>query len=121
MDLDLLQLATEFRKGILDCVQFNNDPRGMCFAVCAPLQGYLLACFGVETELVQADFGFSNHVWLRLDARRILDPTADQFPEAKLPPVYIGNLPAIYRRWMKGEAESRRGRLPQSSASERTP
>jgi hypothetical protein len=72
----------------------------MCFAVSAALQGYLSSC-GVETELVEADFGHTNHFWLRLPDGRILDPTADQFG---LSPVYLGKLPTKYIKALRGQA-----------------
>jgi hypothetical protein len=62
-------------------------------AVCYPLQGYLSALHGLQTEVVESDLGECNHVWLKLPDGRALDPTADQFnycnPE-KMPPVYLG-------------------------------
>jgi hypothetical protein len=81
------------RKGILG----KRSSRMMCMAVSAPLQGLLAALYGVETELETVDFPESNHVWLRLPDGRILDATADQFG---LEPVYLGEVPEIYRRWM---------------------
>lgn len=68
----------------------------MCFAVCAALQGWL-SCCGLETELVEADFGHVNHVWLQLPNGDILDPTADQFG---LEPVYLGPVPSQYQALM---------------------
>lgn len=92
---ELRRVVTEFRDGIL-C---GRPSEGMCFAVCAALQGYL-DMFGLDTEMVEANFAEINHVWLRLPDGRIIDPTADQFG---LPPVYIGPLPLVY--------ESRQARL----------
>jgi hypothetical protein len=65
---------------------------------------------GVETELVEADFGWTNHCWLALPDGRILDPTADQFVGhgATLPPVYLGPLPVIYQRWITAAETQRR-------------
>lgn len=84
----LRRTATDFRTGLLD----GRSSHGMCFAVCAALQGWLSVC-GVETEMVEANFVEINHVWLLLPNGDILDPTADQFG---LDPVYIGRLPFAY-------------------------
>jgi hypothetical protein len=93
-DKALLNLAAGFRKGILS----GGNPDFMCFAICAPLQG-LLSIEGIETELIRGwvDCGDYDmeHVWLRLEDGRVLDPTADQFP-LSLPPVYLGDQPAQY-------------------------
>ena len=93
----LRRMVSEVRRGILG----THSSDGMCFAVCVPLQGYL-HCLGYEAELVEADFGKRNHVWLELSDGTIIDPTADQFstPLARLPRVYIGPLPTMYEQWM---------------------
>lgn len=92
---NLLKTVTEFRKGILD----KRPSDGMCFAVCAPLRGFLSMC-GTETAMVQGDFdGYINHVWLKLADGRIIDPTADQLMNLlgrSMPPVYVGPKPAWY-------------------------
>ena len=93
---ELRRAVTSFRRGILG----RRSSRSMCFAVCAPLQGWL-SCCGLETDMMEADFGKTNHVWLRLATDEIIDPTADQFD---LVPVYIGPWPAVYQRMMVGEA-----------------
>lgn len=100
-DAALKSVATKFRAGILD----GRKSDLMCFAVCAPLQGYLRAAYNFETELVEAeidiDDGPCNHVWLRLADGRVLDPTIDQFKMfmgKRLPKVYIGPaLPILHR------------------------
>jgi hypothetical protein len=97
----LRRAVTAFRKSILD----GRSADRMCFAVCAPLQGFLSAC-GVETELVEEEFdifGFwTDHVWLKLPDGRIIDPTAGQFsdPLHPLPAIYIEPLPELYRQWI---------------------
>lgn len=91
------RVATSFREGLLGREKAGT---GMCFAVCAPLQGYLSAAMGIATELVEVQFPETNHVWLELDADTILVPTADQFG---LSAVYIGPVPDIYREWMDEE------------------
>lgn len=93
---ELKRLVTSFRNGIVGC----RDADNMCFMVCAPLQGYL-ALFGIKTKLVEADFGKTNHVWLELPDGRIIDPTASQFSGKfmKLPEVFIGPMPEIYKKW----------------------
>lgn len=97
-DSMLRQTALSFRNGLLG----KRDSGMMCMAVCYPLQGFL-SMLGVETKIEELDFGKTNHVILRLQDGRILDPTADQFsgPTIKLPKVYVGPMPEIYQRWIK--------------------
>lgn len=85
----LKRFVTEFREGVLA----GRGPYMMCFAVCAPLQGFLSVCCGIKTELREAWFNECNHCWLELPDGRIIDPTADQFG---MEPVYIGKLPLSY-------------------------
>lgn len=87
-DSQLREAVAAFRAGILG----GRPADGMCFAVCAPLQGYL-EMFGIRTELVEVYFAECNHVWLQLTDGRIIDPTADQFG---LEPVYVGPPPLVY-------------------------
>jgi hypothetical protein len=82
-DQELIEIATDFRAGILG----SRPSTDMCFAVSAPLQGFLSALYGIQTELEEVDFGDTNHVWLRLGDGRVLDPTADQFGKSA---VYLG-------------------------------
>jgi hypothetical protein len=95
--MNLKSVVSSFRNGILGNRQSDN----MCAAICYPLQGYL-SFLGIETEIIEADFGNTNHVWLKMKDGRIIDPTADQFsgPSLKFPKVYIGDLPPIYQKWM---------------------
>jgi hypothetical protein len=92
-DREISKIASGIRRGILE----KRPSDRMCLAVCLPLQGYLSAC-GLDTELVEGDFGHTNHYWLRLPDGRILDPTADQFstPSRSMPKVYMGPLPEWY-------------------------
>ena len=87
----------KFRRGLLGV----RGPHGMCFALCAPLQGWLSAV-GIETTLIKALFPEINHVWLQRDDGTIIDPTADQLG-LDLPGVYIGPLPKQYQLWMDAE------------------
>lgn len=93
-DKQLIRVARDFRDGILG----GRSSHLMCFAIAAPLQGFLSAVYGVESTLEEIDFGDMNHVWLRLSDNRILDPTADQF--SGMPPVYLGDIPEPYRSKM---------------------
>lgn len=102
---ELVTLARQFRRGILD----GGSSKSMCFAVCWPLSG-LLEAAGVQTELVEGDFGFVNHFWLKLPNGDILDPTADQFG---LAPIYVGQLPDVYAAMMRNKFE----RLPSSAGT----
>ncbi len=97
-DAKLKKIAVDFRKGLLG----NKSSELMCAAVCMPLQA-VLSLYGVETTYKEIDFGWINHVWLRLPDGRILDPTADQFNiegSVRMPKVYLGEVPDIYQRWM---------------------
>jgi hypothetical protein len=98
---DLTRVARDMRQAIVNGVG-AGDPTDLYFAICAPLQGWL-AFMGLDLELVEADFGWTNHCWLALPDGRILDPTADQFARhgVELPAVYLGPLPDAYRRWMR--------------------
>lgn len=93
-DKKLLRLVRNFRSGILD----GKSSHKMCMKVCAPLQGYLSFFLGLETEMVEGDFKHTNHVWLKMNDGRIIDPTADQFstPSRPMPKVFIGPKPAWY-------------------------
>lgn len=97
----LRRIVTEFRKGILG----RRSSVSMCFAVCAPLQGYL-SMLGYETQMIEGamkyrDVGVNcEHYWLLLHDGRIIDPTADQFNApggSAMPKVYIGEKPKWYR------------------------
>lgn len=89
-DDEIIEVATEFREGILG----GDSSAWMCAAVSWPLQSYLSVFHGIKSEAVESDLGDLNHVWLRLEDGRALDPTADQFnalfPAMNLPPVYLG-------------------------------
>lgn len=97
-DKALLRIARDFRKGILG----KRPSRDMCFAVSAPLQGFLSALYGIQTELETVDFGDTTHVWLRLPDGRILDATADQFGLAA---IYLGDVPELYKEMSGGGSE----------------
>lgn len=93
-------IVTEFRDGMLE----GRPSARMCFAICAPLQGFL-SFSGYQTELVEGAIADSNHYWLALAGERspefsdwIIDPTADQFStdERPMPSVYIGPRPYWY-------------------------
>jgi len=104
-DKNLIKIVAEFRAGILG----PKPSKSMCFAVCAPLAGYL-GFYGVQAKIVEGvvvkDGGWeTNHFWLELADGRVLDPTADQFndlPDIHLPPVYLGPRPAWF---LKTDAE----------------
>lgn len=92
----LREWSQDFRDGILN----GGSSARMCFAVSAALGGALRALLGIESKLVEGDFGSINHVWLELPDGTILDATADQFGG---PPVYIGPLTDVYRRALSGD------------------
>ena len=91
---DLIATVKGFRDGVLG----GKPADGMCYAICAPLQG-LLAAYGIEAELVELDFDHNddfemmNHFVLRLVDGTVIDPTADQFG---MESVYVGPMPPKY-------------------------
>ncbi len=84
-DKKLIGICKAFRKGLLA----GDSSCLMCLAVSAPLQGFL-SVIGVETDLEFVEFDWGNHAFLKLPDGRVLDPTADQFGDLNLPPIYIG-------------------------------
>jgi len=101
-DRALLRVVTDWRRGALE----GEPPHLRCMMVCAGLQGWLSFSLQLQTELVEVDFRHNkiqiNHVFLRREDGTIIDPTGDQFNDwgAEMPPVYIGPMPEIYRRWL---------------------
>jgi len=99
-DKELLKITSQFTKGILG----KHQSSSMCFAVSAPLQGFLSVC-GFETQLIEGEIEVSknelwNHFWLKLPDGRILDATANQFrtPDNKeMPKIYLGEKPNWYK------------------------
>jgi hypothetical protein len=101
-DAELLKLAADFRNGLLE----GRSSTAMCFAVCAPLDGFL-HFNNYRTRLVVGEVAvpgdprgmLCEHYWLELEDGRILDPTADQFttPTNPMPAVYIGMKPDWYK------------------------
>ena len=93
-DKDLIATAEEFRAGMLGA----ESSEFMCRAVCLPLAGFF-AFQGVDLDVIECDVDCGDygvyHTCLRLPDKRILDPTADQFPLG-LPRVYLGPLPQQY-------------------------
>jgi hypothetical protein len=90
-DKKLAGICKAFRDGLL-----NNGPSClMCAVVCRPLAGYL-SSIGIDCEEVLIEFEWGNHMFLRLRDGRVLDPTADQFGDMKLPPIYIGKPLSIH-------------------------
>lgn len=87
-DVELLDYAIEFRKGILG----GRDSDMMCAMVSWPLAG-LLNFMGIKCRTEEIDLGECNHIYIRLADGRVLDPTADQFNSCRaeqMPPVYLG-------------------------------
>lgn len=88
-DEELVEFAREFRKGIMGA--YTNST-GFCGMICWPLET-LLCMNGVQCKSVETDLGMCNHVWLRLEDGRVLDPTMDQFNflfAEDWPDVYLG-------------------------------
>ncbi len=90
MSKELLKIARGFRKGMLS----KKPSKEMCFAICAPLLGYLQFC-GYDCLLIQGTVGDWEHYWIELPGGKILDPSADQFDNT-MPDVYCGELPDNY-------------------------
>lgn len=97
-DKDLIRTIQSFTRGILG----KRKPNGMCLAVCAPLQSFLLMgeCY---TKLVEGEIHINgdlwNHFWLELKDGRVIDPTASQFKKpdgSGMPKVFIGEKPYWY-------------------------
>ncbi len=97
--LDLADIATEFREGILN----GRSSDWMCAAVSYPLASYLRALHGVDCKTVEGDFGECNHVWIETADGRVIDPTLDQFnkwfPHKNYPAVWVGPT-AEYKKMM---------------------
>ena len=91
-DAELVDIAAEFRAGILD----GRPSERMCAMVSWPLAG-LLRLYGVECECIEGDPG---HVWIKLSDGRVLDATADQF--SGFPPVYLGEPAGIHPQRREG-------------------
>lgn len=90
-DEELIEVATDFRLGMIG----SKSLLGFCFVVSAPLAGMLRAIYGVPCELVESDHkdmdtACFEHVWIRLEDGRVLDPTFDQFCSEEPVPVYLG-------------------------------
>ncbi|CAN7600352.1 hypothetical protein [Acidovorax delafieldii] len=84
----LLTYAQIFRETVLQ----GCSSQRMCVALSAPLHAAFRAR-GTASELLIADLGECEHVFLRLADGQVLDPTADQFnpfSREKLPGVYLG-------------------------------
>lgn len=102
-DIDLVEIAGEFRRGILG----RRKSAGMCAAVCWALQSYLSVIHNLALEAVEGGVeiegvAWCNHVWLRLSDGRVLDPTIDQFSDMlgtdPSMTVYLGEpLPLVHR------------------------
>lgn len=94
-DKKILQIAKSFVKG------FGPIDK-KCFIVSSSLQGYLSFFFKIKTKLVMGEIYLQeadwDHYWLELANGKILDPTAGQFKELKLPKVYLGDLPKSYKK-----------------------
>lgn len=97
-DKQLLKIVREFRKGIIG----KSESTFMCFAVCAPLAGFL-GMYGIEAKTREGIVrlrdgqgryaGECNHYWIELEDGRVIDPTADQFNRRlslAMPAVYLG-------------------------------
>lgn len=98
-DTQLLKFVGSFRAGILN----GRSSDRMCFMVCAPLET-LLNLHGVNCKMVVSDLGECEHVFLKLEDGRVLDPTGDQFnylfPDLNMPKVYLGPVAQIHKRWV---------------------
>ena len=91
-DKQLTSTALAFREGVIE----NKLSANWCYAISAPLEGYL-NFIGVDCKLSVGYIGEIEHFWLTLSDGRILDPTADQFGE-EMPKVYLGQIPANYKQ-----------------------
>jgi hypothetical protein len=96
-DEEIIKLVTSFRKGVLG----KKSPYMNCHIVSLPLQGYL-SIIGINTNIEVGTINikgfYGNHVWLKLEDGRIVDPTASQFNKfgQDMPDVYLGEKPEWY-------------------------
>lgn len=101
--LGILRYATEFREAVL----LGSSSARMCVALAAPLAA-AFGVLGLRAQLHESDLGHCNHVFIRLEDGRVLDPTADQFNDNSaeaLPGVYLGHEARIHqaaRAWGGG-------------------
>lgn len=108
-DRILYRQCRDYRYGFL--ADLGNDPASTCWMMSHSLQGWLSFAFRLETTVEEATFKegdlWTSHFFLRRADGNIIDATGDQFNEhgADLPDVYIGPMPAIYTRWMAGNAQ----------------
>lgn len=89
-DKELIKLCLGFKKGLLGT---KHAPKGSCFIVSAPLEGYL-SFLGVKCKLEMSTVKKpyrTNHSYIRLEDTRVLDPTLDQFSGSdQYPTIYLG-------------------------------
>lgn len=120
-DKQLLKTAKSFRKGLLN----GRAAANMCFAVSAPLEGYLSAC-GFYCSLLEVailvDGDIHQHYVLKLSDGRILDATASQFnnPNGEpMPDIYLGERPSWYLaiKNTKYSEAPRKKRLPHKTSN----
>lgn len=103
-DIEIIQFANRVRDDILN----GNTSHTYCYLISSPLQERLRS-IGIDTVMINISLLtpsiYTSHVYLQLEDGRILDATADQFPEAELPPVYLGEFPETYKKWMEASME----------------
>jgi hypothetical protein len=97
-DKQIVKICSQFRTGVIG----RGKSKNKCYMVTAPLHAYL-KFLKIECDLIE---GFvtigeqiTNHFWITLPDKRIIDPTADQFNEIKgkdMPKVYLGEKPTWY-------------------------
>ena len=100
-DEGIMQLVREFSEVILEFS--NGQVEGMCFAVCAPLSGYM-EFMGIKNEVKECDILVGDtlyqHIYIELSDGRVIDPTASQFinPDTgkKMAKFYLGAKPKWY-------------------------
>ena len=98
-DEELREIAQDFRDGMLG----ERSSLMMCAAVSWPLASLLNGLYEIACEAVEFDAGECNHVYIRLDDGRALDPTLDQFnhwfPWKNYPPVFVGTVSEYEKMW----------------------
>ena len=98
-DLELIDFCEGLKVGVLD----GRASNFMCAAVCWPLSG-ALEMLRVKHEIVESDLGECNHIWIKLEDGRALDPTAEQFNDyfgldiigQAMPSIYLGGPLSIH-------------------------
>lgn len=93
-DHKLRSIASDVRAQVIGA----QSSASMCLVVSSPLAERLRAV-GIACRLVAGGVRSEHHYWIELSDGRIVDATADQFPNPSgdpMPPVFVGTRPTWY-------------------------